>query len=103
MILQVDDSLITGSQSFLNDQDTESIAFLSNPRQLLIWEPMLFNGLEIFLKDEGQLFTIQDDKIIGLSVLTMEKGFISQGALVQYIWSQLQDLRLHRSSVDRPE
>lgn len=45
----------------------------------------LFNGLEIVLKDGGQLFTTKHDKIKGLAVTTTGPGFRNQRTLVQYV------------------
>lgn len=85
VILQVDDSLIAGSQIFLTDEDSASKAFLSKPRQRIGRKAICFNGLEICEKEGGTLSINQRRKIDGLTVPTSEKGFRSQRALVQYI------------------
>lgn len=48
-------------------------------------EPTLFIGIKICLKDGEQLSITQHDRIKGIAVLTTEKEFRNQFALVQYI------------------
>lgn len=84
LIIPVDDSLIPGLQSVLIDEDTEFNVFLSKARQPIRKESTLYNDSNIFLKDGGQRFTASQDKIKGYTVLTTQKRFRSQHALVQY-------------------
>lgn len=83
VIIQVDDSLIACTQKFLNDDDSESISFLSKPRQCVSENPALLNGLEISCQGSGEISIRQQIKIKAPTVPTTEKGFKSQRTLVQ--------------------
>lgn len=50
VIMQIDDSLITGLQTFVTDENTASKAFLSKPRQPVGKDIPAFNGLEVSVK-----------------------------------------------------
>ena len=95
ILLQVDDSLGLGSDTFMQEEEQASKAFRCKPRTPISEEETGFNGISIKSKTETQTsntetmrgYTItQCDKIRKLDdKIEGEKQFISQRALAQYI------------------
>lgn len=57
--LQVHDSLIVGTQTFLNEESLITKSVTTNPRKNLSEEPILFNGLEITCLRSAEIFIRQ--------------------------------------------
>lgn len=84
-LFKVDDSLTTGSQTSLADENSAAEAFLSKPRQRIDRNIISFNALEVLKREGGTLFVRQREKTEGLTVPTTEKELRSQRAFVKYI------------------
>lgn len=54
VILWVDESLIAGTQAFLNEENLECKSFMSKARKLLNEIPFLFIGLKITYRRSGE-------------------------------------------------
>ena len=84
-VLQVDDTLGCGSESFFRDEELYSTKFMTKPRELLeIGKSVKFNGARITLGID-QLKLSQSDKIRKLKVPTTMQEASSQRASIQYI------------------
>lgn len=88
--VQVFDSLIIGSEVFLDDNENWSQVFISNIRRSLSRNETLFNGLDITLNDCVTISVTQRRIIEKRVVPTTGAGSKSQRALAQYIYVNCQ-------------
>lgn len=85
VILQVDDSLIVGTKSFLRTEDEMSAAFLSKLRKAIGKTKILIHGVELSLTSEKKIRVTQQKKILDLKTPTTQESFRRRRALAQYI------------------
>lgn len=84
IVLQVDDSLGAGMETFLNEESQASKAFRCKERTPVNETPVVFNGISI--RKEGHAYTMtQSEKIDKLKPPGNDKEYASSRALAQYI------------------
>lgn len=85
VISQIDDDLIAGAHTFLNEKTFESKSFMSKPRKPLNERPILVNEIEITCYRSGKIFIRQQTKVKTFTVLMIEREFRSKELSGQYI------------------
>lgn len=84
VILQVDDSLLEGTEKFLSEQDEASRAFKTKVSQKLALAPIVLNG--VTLQKEGREIKVTEaEKVAKRKEPYFEKSFASIRAMVQYV------------------
>lgn len=85
VILQIDDSMIVGTERFLRTEDQMSTLFLSTPSKCFEKYQITTNGVELSLHIDKQIRMIQDKETLKLEMPDHQDAFGSQRALEQYI------------------
>lgn len=85
IILQVDDSLGLGTDTFMEEEERASTEFRCKPRKQIKEGCQEFNGSVVSQYKNATITLTQEAKIQKLNIPTDEKAFISHRALAQYI------------------
>lgn len=85
VILQVGDSVIVGSEEILEVEVGRSKAFICKPKTFLEGQPTTVNGVELSLRQNGEITIAQKKKIENPVTSTTEDEFRSQRSLAKYI------------------
>lgn len=89
VIIQVDDSLITGSEDSMKLGESEAKKFLTKPRTPVTRNTFQFNSINIVFSPDGEICIDTTDKIKNLKHAISQKDFGSQRAASQYIFFNL--------------